>query len=170
MTATSKKTSRLSLTSRAKMGKARKPTQTSKKPLSLRESLRQIRDEAAAANEQAHVSRMDACAQAVEQVVEQVVAGIGGLDGDAGIPAAQIGEVPAAPAKAEAKAGEPVAKVDAALLALLTGILTRPEGATLADLMTVGLSRTELRTYVQAVHAQTPVTYDRKSKRYAARA
>jgi hypothetical protein len=102
MTATRKPTKakpvpKLALTSRAKMGAARKISKATKKPLSLRQALRQAQDEVAAAHEQAHVARLDACAQAVEQIVAPVIAGIPGFDGDTAVLAEQVGE-PVAPA------------------------------------------------------------------------
>ena len=145
----------------------------------------------------------------------EVVAVTTGLDGDATMPAEQVGEVVQPKAKklpthkqaiaaraaelvretgvdkatAEIQAeqwleldaaatggpqyrtGPKAPKVDPAKEAAALDLLTRPEGATLAELMTIGLTRAALRQHIQAIHASGhPVSFDRKSKRYHAQA
>jgi hypothetical protein len=84
---------KLALTSRAKMGAGRKAPKAAKpatpKAIGTIETLK------------------DALVASIEQVAAQIPAGPG-LDGDAGVPAAQIGE-PVSPAKAKAKKAEPAA-------------------------------------------------------------
>ena len=54
---------------------------------------------------------------------------------------------------------------------MVRDLLLGPDGATLDDMLTAsGLSREQLRTFVQAIHRQYPVSYDRKAKLYHAAA